>query len=216
MNNLPNDIVPEVFGEQLLSILKTYGFGVLAKSDLEAALLHAIACASESYSHADSFARAEMLRITDQKYRAMSRRAGMWLDKEDLHQTDEVLFQEFLFQAIKAYWQCPDEKEIRIVIDDEIKRRNMQRALERAAIKGLSIALDISLTGRCLVFRGTDLDRMIDRVTASDKVDPELKQVINEKHGIDRRKTALNFLKNTGAKLFVAIVDAAIKQSNGG
>lgn len=77
MSALPNDISPETFGKQLLATLNTLGFGILVKADLEAALLHALLQASPSFKAADSYQRAEMLRITDQKYRTIIRRAGM-------------------------------------------------------------------------------------------------------------------------------------------
>jgi hypothetical protein len=57
MINLPTDVVSEIFGERMLSILKSYGFGVLSKADLEAALLHSLFHSSESFRIADSYDR---------------------------------------------------------------------------------------------------------------------------------------------------------------
>jgi len=216
MKNLPNDISARDIGEQILAILKTHGFGVLGKADLEAALLHALLQASASFRKADSYERAEMLRITDQKYRTLSRRAGMWLDVDFAKTTDHALFTEFLTEAIRFYAQSPEEKEVRIVIDDELKRRNMQRALERAAISGLSIAVEISLTGRSLLLRGTDLDRMIERMNSEPSIDTGLKQAIKDKQSLERRRAALEFLKKSGAKVFEGFVAALSQQTIGG
>ena len=215
MSNLPNDISPEIFGKQLLATLNTHGFGVLGKADLEAALLHALLQASPSFKVADSYQRAEMLRITDQKYRTISRRTGMWLDDASFKSTDTALFGDFLKEALKLYAQTPDEKEVRLVIDDEIKRRNMQRALEREALKGSHIAVEISMTGRSLVLRGSDLDRMIERVYSEPSIDAGLKQAIKDKQSLERRRAALEFLKKSSAKVFDGVVAALLQQAVG-
>lgn len=208
----PDDVSAEVFGAQMLSILHSYGFGTLGKADLEAALLHAMMQASQSLKAADSYDRAEMLHITDQKLRTLSRRGGMWLNDASNKQSDHELFSEFLTRAIELYMSSPDEKEVRVVIDDEMKRRNMQRALERASISGLSIAVEISLTGRSLVLRGSDLDRMIDRLKSDSKIDQGLKDIINQKQGLERRKNIFEFLKKAGSKVTESLVAVLLPQ----
>lgn len=199
MSRLPADIDPEILGQRMLNVLQNYGFGVLGKSDLEAALLDSLLHASPSMRAADSYGRAEMLRITDQKYRTVIRRADLWLSEGSTAVSDPALFAEFLSKAIQLYAQNPDEKDVRVVIDDEMTRRNVQRALERAVISGLKISLDISLTGRSLILRGTDLDRMIDRVGPDSEIDPSLRKIIQEKKDMERRKAVLEFLKKAGA-----------------
>jgi len=164
---LPDDIHPEQFGREIIRLLGQYGFGVLSKSDLEAVLLHCLQYSSSSLGAGDSYAQAEMLRITDQKYRSLMRRAGMWI-RDDHRATDEHLFHDLLKTALAAYQECPEEKEVRVVIDDELLRRNTQRALERASRSRAGIAVEISLTGRSLILRGSDLDRMLERVKTSD------------------------------------------------
>ncbi len=216
MNNLPSDISAEIFGGRILRVLKTYGFGVLGKTDLEAALLHALQHSSKSFAAADSYERSEMLRITDQKYRTLSRRAGIWLGEESVKVTDPDLFAEFLSAAIRIYIQSPDEKEVCIVIDDEMKRRNMQRALERAAISGLSIAVEISLTGRSLVLRGSDLDRMIERVSVEQRTEPGLKQAIKDKQGLERRRAALKFLEKCSKRVFEGAITVLVATTTRG
>lgn len=216
MNNLPFDVSSEIFGEQMLAVLNTYGFGILGKADIEAALLDAFVQASETLRAADSYERGEMLRITDQKYRTLSRRAGMWLGENSTQITDHALFSEFLSEAIRLYTQSPDEREVRVVIDDEMKRRNMQRALERAAMSGLYIAVEISLTGRSLVLRGTDLDRMIDRVSAEPSIETGLKQIIQGKQSLERRKAVLDFLKKSSGKTFETVFTTLLGQAVSG
>jgi len=92
---LPDDIHPEQFGREIIRLLGQYGFGVLSKSDLEAVLLHCLQYSSSSLGAGDSYAQAEMLRITDQKYRSLMRRAGMWI-RDDHRATDEHLFHDLL------------------------------------------------------------------------------------------------------------------------
>lgn len=46
---LPADIRPEIFGEKLIEVLRRYGFGVLGKLQLEAAILHALMEASADF-----------------------------------------------------------------------------------------------------------------------------------------------------------------------
>lgn len=65
LRKLPSGLSPNRFGEVFASKLDEYGFGVLGKADLEALMLHAMLQASESLYAADSYGRAEMLRITD-------------------------------------------------------------------------------------------------------------------------------------------------------
>lgn len=169
-------------------------------------MLHSLLQASQSLKAADSYEHAEILHITDQKLRTLSRRGGMWLNAMSAKPSDHELFSEFPTKAIELYMSSPDEKEVRVVIDDEMKRRNIQRALERAAISRLSIAVIISLTGRSLILRGSDLDRMIDRLKPDNKIDKELKDIINQKQGLERRKNILEFLKKAGSRVTEGLV----------
>lgn len=210
MNTLPADINPETFGSEVIRILKQYGFGVLGKSDLEAVLLRAIERSSPEFRRGDSYAHAEMLRITDQKYRSLSRRAGMWLGDDHGALPDAVLFHDLLKRALVAYQDCPTEKEVRVVIDDELLRRNMQRALERASLRGSSIAVEISLTGRSLVLRGSDLDRMIERIETSQAVGDELMALISVRDGRARRQSVLEFIKQGGEVVLSTVASAML------
>ena len=132
---LPGDLSLDRFGEVFATKLDEYGFGVLGKADLEALMLYAMLQASESLHAADSYGRAEMLRITDQKYRTLIKRAAIWLDDSAAGVDDHALFAEFLTEVLKAYIDAPEQTEIRLLVDDETRRRNIQRALERASVK---------------------------------------------------------------------------------
>ena len=197
---LPGDIDKTIFGETLVNIFNQYGFGTLGKVDLEAALLYALLQSSNSMHAADSYARADMLRITDVKYRSLSLRAGIWLSTDKDDQDDVKLYQDFLKRAVQEYIETPEEKEVKILIDDELERRNIQRALERPQHAGVSVPVEMSLTRRCLILRGIDLDRMIDRLNP-ERCPPDLKDALTTKKGVDRRKAVLSGLKKGGAKL---------------
>lgn len=136
---------------------------MLGKADLEALMLHAMLLASESLRAADSYKRAEMLRITDHKYRTLIKRAAIWLDDSANDVDDQALFKEFLAEVLEAFINAPEQNEIRLLVDDETRRRNIQRALERASAQSKGIPVEISLTGRTLILRATDLERMLER-----------------------------------------------------
>jgi len=139
----------------------------------------------------------------------------MWLGDNLGALTDEELFHDLLKRALVAYQGCPTEKEVRVVIDDELLRRNMQRALERAYLRGSSIAVEISLTGRSLVLRGSDLDRMIERAKISDVVDAELKRILTAKNGLDRRRAVFEWIRAGGDAVLNAVTSAMISQTTG-
>ena len=202
---LPGDIDKGVFGETLVNLFNQYGFGTLGKADLEAALLYALLQSSNSMRTADSYGRADMLRITDAKYRSLSLRAGIWLSTDTDDQDDVKIYQDFLKRAVQEYIESPEEKEVKILIDDELERRNIQRALERPQHSGVSVPVEMSLTRRCLILRGVDLDRMIGRLNL-DHCPSALQEAIATKHGVDRRKAVLSTLKKGGAKLLDTVL----------
>ena len=197
---LPDDIDKTIFGETLVNIFNQYGFGTLGKVDLEAALLYALLQSSNLMRSADSSARADMLRITDAKYRSLSLRAGIWLSMDKDNQDDVKLYQDFLKRAVQEYIETPEEREVKILIDDELERRNIQRALERPQHSGVRVPVEMSMTKRCLILRGVDLDRMIDRLNP-DHCPSDLKEALASRKGVDRRKAVLSGLKKGGAKL---------------
>ena len=147
LRKLPGDLSLDRFGEVFATKLDEYGFGVLGKADLEALMLYAMLQASETLHAADSYGRAEMLRITDQKYRTLIKRAAIWLDDSATGVDDHALFAEFLTEVLEAYIDAPEQTEIRLLVDDETRGRNIQRALERASAQSKGIPVEISLTG---------------------------------------------------------------------
>jgi len=72
--------------------------------------------------------------------------------------------------------------------------------LERPQHSGVSVPVEMSLTGRCLILRGVDFDRMIDRLNPG-HCPPDLKEALATRKGVDRRKAVLSGLKKGGAKL---------------
>lgn len=201
LRKLPADLSPIVFGDVFSSKLDEYGFGVLSKADLEALMLHALLQSSPTFQSADSYRRAEMLRITDQKYRALIKRAAIWLQNNTNEVDDQTLFQEFLTEVLEAYISAPDEREIRLLVDDEIRRRNIQRALERASARSKGIPVEISLTGRTLILRASDLESMLERVKCNKSLPAELRRLIKDKKGRELRSKVLHFGKASTKEL---------------
>lgn len=197
-----------IFGERFLHRLNRYGFGVVGKADLEAIIFEALIHSSPELKKADSFGRAELLRITDQRYRALSRRAGMWLaDSNFKTRSDAEIITAFLKQALSAYADDPKATEVRILIDDEIERRNVQRALEREQGERKAIPLEIGLTGRFLILRQSDLDRLIKHVDKSRIEDPDLLTALSERKSADRRAAVLRCIK-AGVPILGQLVQA--------
>ena len=206
MKNLA-DIDAEAFGRTIVDVLQRFGFGVLTKADLEAALLHALYRSSASLLEADSYGRAEMLRLTDTRFRAIHRRAEMWLGDHEIHH-DKELLTRFLVDAIGAYVRDPSQPEVRILIDDDIQRRNLQRALERREQGQASIAVDLAVSGRSLILKGSDLDQWIERVLKNPEgtVDKSLLTAIKDKKGVDRRQAFLNLFGKIGEPLIGLLI----------
>ena len=164
---------------------------------------------SKELREADSFRRVELLRITDQRYRALSRRAGMWLaETRPEAAVDADIIEAFLKQALLAYANNPDASEVRILIDEEIQRRNVQRALERKQGAQQGIAVEIGLTGRFLVLRKADLDRKIESIDKTKIASPELRVALKKKQGIERRKALLRCVKSAAPLLLGELVRA--------
>lgn len=206
LRKLPSGLSPNRFGEVFASKLDEYGFGVLGKADLEALMLHAMLQASESLYAADSYGRAEMLRITDQKYRSLIKRAAIWLDDSAKDVGDHVLCEEFLAEVLEAYIDAPEQTEIRLLVDDEIRRRNIQRALERASAQSKGVPVEISLTGRSLILRATDLERMLEKVKHNPSLPTDLRKLIKDKEGRELRMQVLKFSKTAGKTLLPQLV----------
>ena len=62
--------------------------------------------------------------------------------------------------------------------------------------------MEISLTGRSLVLRATDLERMLERVKHNPSLPADLRKLIKDKNGRELRMQVLKFAKTAG-KAFV-------------
>lgn len=207
MNKLPSDLCAATFGREFLAILDEYGFGVLGRAEIEALIFHALKLSSESLADADSFQRAEILRITDQKCASVSRRAAMWLSADDAHRDNQALV-NCIGRALQAYSKAPDEKELRIVLDDELERRNIVKELERVNLKDGAIPIAVKVSGRHLILRGTDVDQMIERAERIGELPPAIKTQIAGKKGLDRRRALLKTLSTAGNAVVTSVASA--------
>ena len=185
---LPSDIQPDVFGEKLISMLRRYGFGVLGKPQLEAAILHALKESSAEFRAADAFTRAEILQIPDSSYRSLNRRAAMWLNTPDSRAGQEKLLAECLEKLIQDYALNPSSKTIRLLFDDDVKLRNCLAALERIDRSGRGVKPDLSISGRHLVLKSHDLDRLILLISQVGGSEAALAPLQQAKNSAARRK----------------------------
>ena len=186
---LPLDIHPTVFGSKLLDVLRRHGFGVLGKPQLEAAIFHALMEASAEFRSADAFVRAELLQIPDFSYRALNRRATMWLSTPDSRAGEEKLLAECLEKLIQDYALNPRSTTIRLLFDDDVRLRNCQAVLERIDRSGRGIKPDLSVSGRHLVLKPHDLDRLIQLISQVGSNETVLAPLQHAKNAAARKKT---------------------------
>lgn len=173
------DIDPATFSSEVLNNLVKYGFGTLSKSDLEALLYFALIQSYPYLKKANAFEKADILRITDSKLLSIRKRSGIWL--EENQKTDQEIFQSFLVNCINSYIQLPNEKEIRIVIDDEMEKRSIQKSLEKIKNKNFSgISVDISTNGRSLIIKQAYLNSAL-TIIAPKFNDPQLNLLLQDK-----------------------------------
>lgn len=189
---LPSDIHPEVFGKKLLEVLRRYGFGLLGKPQLEAAIFHALKEASAEFRGADAFARAEILQIPDSSYRALNRRATMWLNTPDSRASQEHLLAECLERLIQDYALNPGSKTIRLLFDDDLRLRNCLAVLERVDRSGHGVKPDLSISGRHLVLKSHDLDRLIQLISQVGDSEAALAPLLQAKNAAARKKTIVD------------------------
>jgi len=186
---LPSDVHPAVFGERLLDVLRRHGFGVLGKPQLEAAIFYALKEASSEFRNADAFTRAEILQIPDSSYRSLNRWASMWLTTPDSRAGQEKLLAECLEKLIQDYALNPCSKTIRLLFDDDVQLRNCQAVLERIDRSGRGIKPDLSISGRHLVLRPHDLDRLIQLISQVGGSEAALAPLQQAKNAAARKKT---------------------------
>lgn len=103
------------------------------------------------------------------------------------------------------------EKEIRIVVDDKLERRNIQRSMKRLTTATASeIPVDISLNGRSLLLKGSDLDRVINRLDDVKNHDTSLSLALKNKNITERRKQLLKLVKSGEEMAVNAVLTALI------
>ena len=189
----------ETIGREIINVIDRYGFGVLPKSEWDGEILRILIESINQLRNEDSFGRAEMLGITDQRYRNLIKKIGMrhghYADRRD----DVSLIAQYVQQALVRFTETPGLEEVRIVENDEMKRRSLQRAIERA-----NLPVDLSVTGHAVSMHKNDLDSLVARIPL-DQLPQELKQA-TEKRKRDERITAIvSALQHTGTEVVTGI-----------
>ncbi len=190
------DLHDQLLGEAIRSRLEIFGFGVLSKSDLEVVLYDAMLQASPALRAMNSYYRAEALRISDTRYRVLERRRLIWLGETD-KVDEQALLSEILTMLLWEYSKLSQDGDVRLLVDDEGKRRAIQKTLER-----LQIAAEISLTGRFLIMRQKDLSRLVDELIARvDQSSPHLQKILEDYRSQGRTEMLKAGIKAMGEKL---------------
>jgi hypothetical protein len=212
---LPPDAHASIFGESLLVILRRYGFGVLGKPQLEAVIFHALKEASSEFRKADACRRAELLQIPDSTYRALNRRAAMWLSTPDSRDGQEKVLTECLEMLFQDYALNPGSKTIRLLFDDDLKLRNCQAVLERIDRSGRGIKPDLSISGRHLVLKSHDLDRLIQLIGQVGANEQALAPLVNAKTAVDRKKRLSDLLSSVPELIFSLCTQVSLEMLKG-
>ena len=205
------DLDELTLGAAIRSRLEIFGFGVLGKADLEVIIYDAMLQASPTLRAMNSYDRAEILRISDARYRALERRRLMWLG-EPGKLDEQALLTEILTMLLWEYSKLSQDSDVRLLVDDEGKRRAIQKTLEH-----FSIATEISLTGRFLIMRQKDLSRLLDElIMREDITNSEFRKVLSDYRSQGRTELLKKGIKAIGEKLLgeglSSIVSAMIKQ----
>jgi hypothetical protein len=194
------DFNTNTFSSVVLNNLVKFGFGTLSKTDLEALLYFALIQSNQDLKKANAFEKADILRITDSKLLSLRKRSGVWL--EENRESDQEIFQTFLIRSIQFYLQFPNESDIRIVIDDEMDKRSIQKTLERLNNHNISgISVDISTNGRSLIIKQSYLNSVLTLI-APELNDPQINQLLSAKKYVEFRD-ALTKYSSTALKSFI-------------
>jgi len=184
---------------------------VLGKADLEVIIYDAMLQASPTLRAMNSYDRAEVLRISDARYRALERRHLMWLG-EPGKLDEQALLTEILTMLLWEYSKLSQDSDVRLLVDDEGKRRAIQKTLEH-----FSIAAEISLTGRFLIMRQKDLSRLLgELIMREDITNSEFRKVLSDYRLQGRTELLKEGIKAIGKNLLgeglSGVVSAMIKQ----
>lgn len=211
---LPGDLQSTIFRDKLLEILRRHGFGVLGKPQLEAAIFHALMEASAEFRGADAFARAEFLQIPDSSYRALNRRAGMWLSTPDSREGLDKVLAKCLERFVQDYSLNPASKTILLLFDDDVELRNCQAVLERIDRSGRGVKPDLSISGRHLVPKSHDLDRLIQLISQVGGNDASLAPLKQSKNAADRKRILVDLWTSAPGLISRLCVRAATAMLN--
>jgi hypothetical protein len=92
----------------------------------------------------------------------------------------ENLFQDYALN--------PSSKTIRLLFDDDVMLRNCQAVLERIDRSGRGIKPDLSISGRHLILKSHDLDRLIQLISQVGGSEAALAPLRHAKNAVARRK----------------------------
>ncbi len=184
----------ERIGRTVIQTLDRYGF-VLTKSDWESLFIHLLD-GNPIYQQMNSYERADFLRVTDSKYRGLRRRSAMWLEKP--HKNDQQLLSKFLKDIITKMAEQLSDEELHFLVDDELDRRNLQKMLEKR-----TLPVDISLSGRNLVLKASDLSTMLKLI--QDELPNELRSMLGKKEGQEKLDMFYKWAKTDGVHLLTDI-----------
>ena len=200
------DINPSTFSREVLNNLVKYGFGTLSKSDLKALLYFELIQSYPDLKKANDFEKAEILRIADSILLSIRKRSGIWL--EENQKTDQEIFQSFLVNCINSCIKLPNEKEIRIVIDDEMEKCAIQKSLEQIKNQNFSgIYVDISTNDRLLIIKQADLISAL-TIIAPELYDRQLNLLLQDKKYAEFKEA----VKKSSGQVIKSFVDV-ISQS---
>ena len=191
----------EEFGKAVVSIIDRYGFGVLPKSDWDSEILFALLNSIANLESRDSFGRAEALGITDQRYKSLISKAGMRHGSYQSADGDQELLTKYLVKAIRRFVENPAQGEIRIVEDDELRRRDLLRAIERS-----ESAVELAVTGHAVVMRAADFEHLLTRLNKNNELHESVVSALSKKNRNDRLKSVASAVREVGVDVFVETV----------
>jgi len=190
----------ETVGRRVMEIVDRVGFGVLPKGDWDAELLGILIDALPELQDSDSFRRAEILGLTDQRYRTLYSKIAMRRTGPGTDQDDVAIIREYLGRVLQEWRDEPESSEVRIVVDDELKRRNLMRALERA-----ETPVELSITGHSVVMKRTGLDRLLDRLKNENALPAEFAEAMSNRNRRERRRAIADALREAGTEVITQL-----------
>lgn len=190
----------EMIGKRVVEIIDRVGFAVLPKGDWDAEMLGILLDCVPELADADSFERSEILGITDQRFRAIYGKISMRRVQRGRPEDDLSLIASYLEKALELWRDDPETAEVRLVVDDEAKRRSLMRALERAGAP-----VELSITGHSLVMKRAGFDRLLKRLESDNALPQQFVSAMAKRNRRDRIASVAEAMKNMGAELITQI-----------